>query len=1091
MSKLTLCLIIFFNIHATAKVYSQTRVTLNVKSAGFKEIASRIEKQSSYRFVFSERKIPSSKKFDVNVHDMPVHDLLNMILKSSGYSYKEFNDGLIVIVPVSQNANQIALTGKVVNESGSPLGGVTVKVKGNAKLGVVTDMNGIFSINVPNDAVLEINYVGYQSKEVTVNGQTSLNISLTPINKDLNDVVVVGYGTQKKLDLTGAVSSVSGKDVNWKPVGQLSESLQGMMPGVTITQGGGQPGVDQGTIRIRGIGTLNDNSPLVLVDGVQSDINDVDPNDVASISVLKDAAAASIYGVRAANGVIIITTKRGESGKAKLAYSNDFGWQKTARLSKFVGAQEYMKLTNLMHENSGGGDIYTADDIAAYNNANRNTDKYPDNYWLKDILTGNGFQQQHSVSLSGGNDNAKYRLSTNYFDQNGLISNMDYERLTIRLNTNIKVNDKLSVSADIAARIGDRTEPQDIGGSGSAWSQFGQAAVMNPLIVNKYSDGTWGIGRGDGNPIRLQQEGGISDYKDNLITGNFRGDYEIIKGLTLSGIVSANYETQYNSLHTVAMTYYDFFNNHAVIATKGLNAADKQSDNNWFKNYQGLLTYTHQFGSHSLTILGGMSKLTQRDDYLEGYRSGIPSSELDQLDAGATSTQTNNGTAGEYGLLSYFGRVNYAYKEKYLFEANLRNDGSSRFAQGQKWGLFPSFSAGWRISSEDFMRNVKFVQNLKLRGSWGELGNDAIGNYPYQSIYDLSHNYPFGGTLAPSSGLSTYPNSRITWETTKMTDIGLDFTTLSGKLNVTYDWYNKKTDNILLKLPILESVGLAAPYQNAGVVQNKGWELNVTYNNRIGSDFKYNITANLSDVKNKILDLKGADQITTANENPGEITTGKVTGQPIDAYFGYISQGIFQSESQVANHAFQSSQTGAGDLIYKDIDGNDTVNANDRVYLGSNIPRYTFGLNIGMGYKGFDLTAFFQGVGKVSVNTVVMRRAPINSDGNFKAIHEDSWTPENTDATFPRIVNTLQNYSSSSYWIQNGAYVRLKSLQLGYKLPSKLLSKAGVSNLRVFVSGQNLFTWSKLESDIDPEAPNENRYYPQVKVYTFGINVNF
>jgi len=1087
MSKLTLCLIILFNLRAAAKVYSQTNVTLDIKNARFKEVVSKIEEQTSYHFVFSERKFPASAKFDLDVKNMPVPKVLDMMLKNSGYAYKEFGDHLIVIA----SANQETITGKIVNESGQPLSGASVKVQGNEKIWALTNMDGIFSLKAPADAVLEITYVGYKSITVPVNGQSSLTISLTPINKDLNDIVVVGYGTQKKLDLTGSVSSLSGSDINWKPVGQLSEALQGMMPGVTVTQSSGQPGLDQGTVRIRGIGTLNDNSPLVLVDGVQSDMNDVDPNDVASISVLKDAAASSIYGVRAANGVILITTKRGKSGKAKVSYSNDFGWQYPARLSKFVGAQEYMKLTDLMHINSGGDSIYSASAIAQYDNPDRNTDLYPDNYWLKKILTGSGFQQQHSVSVAGGSDNVKYRLSTNYLDQDGLIHNMNFQRVTIRLNTNIQVTKKLSISADMSARIGDRTEPQDIGGSGSAWSQFGQAAVMNPLIVDQYSDGTWSVGRGDGNPIRLQQEGGIYDYKDNLITGNFRGDYEIVKGLTLSGIVSANYETAFNSTHNIAMTYYDFFNDHSVIATKGQNDIKKESDNYWFKNYQGLLTYKHQFGKHSLTVLAGMSKLTETGDTLTGYRLGIPNSTLDQINAGSANGQATTGYAGEYGLLSYFGRVNYSYKEKYLFEANLRNDGSSRFAPGQKWGLFPSFSAGWRISSEDFMKNVNFIQNLKLRGSWGELGNDAIGNYPYQSVYNLNNNYPFGGTLYPGSELSTYPNNGLTWETTKMTDLGLDLTILSGKLNITYDWYDKNTDNILLNLPIPQFVGLAPTVQNAGAVQNKGWELNIAYNGSIGKDFKYNIAANLSDVKNKVTDLKGADQTQTAQENPGEITTGTITGYPIGGYWGYVSQGIFQTQQQVANHATQTAQTGPGDLIYKDVNGDGKIDANDYVYLGSNIPRYTYGLNIGMNYKHFDLSAFFQGVGKVSVNTVVMERAPINSDGNFKTIHEDSWTPENTDATFPRLVNTLQNYSSSSFWVQSGAYVRLKSVQIGYTLPDNILNKTGISSLRVFVSGQNLFTWSKLESDIDPEAPNENRYYPQVKVYTFGLNVNF
>jgi TonB-linked SusC/RagA family outer membrane protein len=1086
--KLTTLLLFAGLLQLSAKSFSQVRLSLNYKSAPIEKVFKAIGRKSHYTFLYKDNMIPE-KKIDIHVVDMPVPEIMNRLLAGTSLSYRILSNKLIVITHQNEQVSDTTIQGRVLSASGEPLNGVSIGMKGST-LGTVTNAAGQFSLTVPLDAVLEVRYLGYTTRDITVKGRKQFNIALQPSSSSLNEVVVVGYGSQRKSDLTGAVSEVKADEVNWKPVGQLSEALAGVASGVTVTQGSGQPGEDQGTIRIRGIGTLNNNDPLVLIDGVQSSINDIDPNDIATISILKDAAAASIYGVRAANGVILVTTKRGQKGKPKVSYSDYFGWQKPTRLSKFVGAQQYMKLINLMHKNSGSGAVYSDADIAAYDDPNRDVNKYPDNYWLKKVLTGSGFQQQHSLAVSGGGDHIKYRFSTNYLDQKGLIQNMDYSRLTVRLNTNIEVTSKLSFTADMAAKLGDRKEPQD-NGEGSAWFQFGQAAVMNPTIVDKYTDGTWGIGRGDGNPIRIQQEGGIFDYKDNLITGNFRADYKLLKGLTLSGVASVNYEIGFNSLHDVALTYYNFFDNHSVIATKGQNDVTKQYTDYWFKDFQGLAHYTRQVGQHHFSLLAGISRLTERNDNLSGYRKGLPNGELEQIDAGASEGQTASGTASEYGLLSFFGRLNYAFKNKYLLEANIRRDGSSRFAPGQKWGVFPSFSLGWRISSEGFMQQVRFIQDLKLRGSWGKLGNDAIGDYPYQSIYDLNNSYPFGGTLNAGAGLDTYPNSSLSWETTKMTDVGLDFTMLSGRLSVTYDYYIKNTDDILLQLPIPQTVGLSAPYQNAGAVQNKGWELNVAYNGKIGKDLTFRVGANLSDVRNKITDLKGADQIQTTNNNPGEITRATKTGLPIGAFYGYIAQGIFQSQDQVDKHAQQGGQTGPGDLIYKDQNGDNQINASDYVYLGSDIPRYTYGINVNLGYRNFDLTAFFQGVGKVDINTVVLKRAPINSDNNFKTIHEDSWTPDNPDASFPRLVSTLQNYASSSYWIESGAYLRLKSLQLGYTLPEKILSHSGFSGLRVFVSGQNLLTWSGLEKDIDPEAPDDYRYYPQVKVFTFGVNVNF
>lgn len=1093
--KLTIALILVFNLNSFAKTYSQTKITLDVHGTELKKVLSMIEKQSDYHFLFSDRRLPADKKVDITAKNEDVLAVLRRMLTGAGFAWYELNNKLIVITQAGRGQVTIPITGRVLSDKGVPLAGASIRIKGTS-IGIATDSSGNFSLNVDNgDAVLIVSYLGYQPLEVPVSRQ-SMTITLQPSQSSMDDVVVVGYGEQKKIDLTGSVANLSGdKDLSWKPVGQVSEALQGTVSGLTVTQGSGQPGADQGTIRIRGIGTFNDNDPLVLVDGVQYNINDVDANDIASVSVLKDAAAAAIYGIRAANGVILITTKRGSSGRSHIAYSDYFGWQKPTRLSDYVGAQEYMKLSNELYENSGSAAVFTDSVINQYNNPNRNLDLYPDNDWIRMILLGSGFQQQHSLSLTGGAQNIKYRFSTNYFDQKGLIENMNFQRLTVRLNTDINVTKRLTFSADISARLADQTQPQD-NGTGSAFFQFAEANIMNPTLVNKYSDGTWGIGRGDGNPIRVQQQGGIYDYKSNLFTGNFRATYDLVKGLTLTGLAQVNYTSDYNSLNTIALPYYNFFTTpHTPFNPIGQNTVTKEYGGAWFRDFQGLAEYHKAIGEHSFKLLAGLSSLSQRFDSLTGYRLNLTSTTLTQLGAYGANGETNTGTANEYDLVSFFGRLNYAYKDKYLFEANLRRDGSSRFFPGQQWGTFPSFSAGWRISSEDFMLNQNVFQDLKLRGSWGELGNDntlaatggLLTNYPYQSTYVLG-SYPFGGTLNPTTALNAVPNNGLTWETTKMTDVGVDMTVLQKHLDVTFDYYVKNTDNILYQLPIPLSVGLPASYQNAFSMQNRGWELSANYHGKAGHDFSYNVGFNLSDVLNKITNMRGADYEST---NSNGITQGYETGMPVGAYYGYQAQGIFKTAADVSSHPTPSGTVGPGDLIYKDQNKDGTIDAKDWVYLGSNIPRYTYGVNLGASFKGFDLSALFQGVGKVDVNDMIMRGGPTSRDNNFKSFMANAWTAANPNATYPRLSTGKQNYTSSSYWIQSAAYLRLKSVQIGYTIPARWLPKSSFTRVRFYVSGQNLFTISKLEKDIDPEALNDNRYYPQVKTYTFGANVDF
>ncbi len=1077
--KLMCTFLLLFQLQAFSEVNAQKTVSLKEKSISLAELLEKLEKQSEYRFVYNENELLKNSVVDISVSNEPVEKVLSRTFSKKGISYSVLENNLIVI---NNAAKRQLLSGKVLDENGAPIPGVSIRVE-NANRGTVSNAQGEYELEVNSDEVLIFSYVGYLTERITFNGQTPLNTTLKLSAEGLDEVVVVGYGTQKKVNLTGSVATVKTEDLNRQPVGQASQALQGLSPGLTVTTNSGQPGRDQGTLRIRGIGTLNDESPLILVDGIRYDnsisLNDIDADDIENISVLKDAAAASIYGVRAANGVILVTTKRGATGKTQVSYGNYFGWQDAIRTPDYVGARDFMTLVNQMYANVGRTPEYSQERIGAYDDPNRDPIAHPDNYWFGDILQGSGFQQKHSLSLAGGSDKTKYRLSTNYFDQKGLIKNMDFERLTVRLNTDFKISDQLDLNADISGRFSQRDELQ--ASDGSAWFQFGQANRINPLQSAKDENGNWRALRGENNVLRLQEEGGIFGNNDRLITSNFRLNYRPAEGLVLSAIASNNFQNQYISNHTKEFNYVN------SSAPLGRNEITKTSIGYTNQNYQALAEYGKVTGDHDFKALAGASYLAQKTDSLSATRVNLPNGDLKEINAGAEDGQLAFGTAREYTLISFFGRINYAYKGKYLLEANIRRDGSSRFSDTQRWGWFPSASVGWRLSEESFMDNVSFVQDLKIRGSYGRLGNDAIGDYPYQSPYILN-SYPFGGILNQTAGLNLYPSMGLTWETTDVANIGLDFT-VGRKLTVNFDYFDKRTRDILLRLPIPSYVGLEPNYQNAAVVKNRGWELALNYNEQIGDDFKFDIGFNLSDVRNELIDLRGTDFNSTDGNG---VNRGNYVGRPIGAFYGYVADGIYQTADQVAASPVISGTVAPGDLIYRDLN-NDGVfdNVSDFVFLGSDIPRYNFGLTLGATYKHFDFNAFFQGVGKVDINTLNLERAPINTDGNFRSAWLNAWTPENTSSDYPRLATYQNNYQPSSFWIQNGSYIRLKNLQIGYRVPKAVLSGTFVNNLRIFASGQNLFTITGLPKDLDPESPNDNRYYPQVRTLTFGLNANF
>ncbi|MCE5180072.1 MAG: TonB-dependent receptor [Porphyromonadaceae bacterium] len=991
-------------------------------------------------------------------------------------------------------AQQKSVSGNITDKNGLPLAGVTIVVKGTTH-GTVSDANGNYLITgVDSDDLLIFSFVGMETQEIKVGSQTRIDITMQEEAIALEEVVAVGYGIQKKINLTGAVESVNSERINWKPVGQTSMALQGVAPGVTITQNSGQPGKDGGTIRVRGIGTLGTagQDPLVLIDGIEGKINTVDPNDIENISILKDASSAAIYGSRAANGVILITTKRADNKKISVSYDGYIGWQDPTDMPEIVSGLDHMLLLNEANRNLGQTITFQESYIEEYRK-NAPSDLYPDTDWQKLTLTNNGLMQNHSFNVSGGTDFIKLRSSIIHFEQNGLIPNTGYNRNSFRLNTDIQALETLAFKFDI--RGSDELQYEPSAGVSNIFFDMNGRIPRN--MEGLLSDGRYGQGWLGSNPIAEANDSGKANLRMQTITLNFQGIWTPVGGLDISFMYAPEfYSSFYKEFTHTINTYYG--DGRLAYLNPNMSSLTQRSIRTKTDNVRALVNYTKNIKNNNFAVLAGFEQIEYLYESFQGYRENFPLENYQLLSLGSEINQQADGSGNEFALRSYFGRFNYNFKEKYLFEANLRYDGSSRFASGNKYGWFPSFSAGWRISEENFLNSSKTIDNLKLRLSWGELGNQNIGNYPFASSVALTKGYILNEVAVAGASLTELGNTEISWETTEMLNAGLDITFLD-KFSATGDFYIKNTRDILLQLPIPMTVGLTEPYQNAGKVRNTGWDLSLTHFNTV-NDFKYDVTFALSDVKNEIIDLKGTGPYI------GTYTI-RMEGQPIDAFYGFKSDGLFQTPDEVAEHATQfGGLVAPGDVKYVDqitvdTDGDGIADtgdgvitaAGDRVVLGSSIPRYTFSLNLNASYKGFDVSMFFQGVGKANgfrhesgvwafyVGSTAVKR------------HLDRWTPDNTDASYPRLTfNYPNNEQISDYWMLDAAYLRMKNLQLGYSLPSSLLEKSFIEHCRIYFSAQNLFTIDNFLDGFDVEAPNgSSGFYPMVKTFTFGINLKF
>lgn len=1071
------------------------KLTLNKENVRIKQVFNEIRKQTGYHVFYLPGMIDPNKRIEADFNNTPLGQVMERCLEGSLLTHVIDEQSIVIrkretppavgrLMLPAPAALQQTISGQVTDTTGAPLPGVSVQVKGTGS-GSITDVDGRYEIpSVADDAVLVFSFIGFASQEVPVGDRSQVDVTLRIEGSQLDEVVVVGYGTQKRSSLTSAVSDINGEELTKRPVANASQALQGLAPGVTIMDRGGAPGKSNATIRIRGVTTLGSNEPLIIVDGVEQELQDINPNDIETVTVLKDAASTAIYGSRAANGVVVITTKRGRAGALSVNYNGYYAVQQSVYNPEHMGLEDFMNLENTAAVNAGQDPKYSQQEIQDWVNASDRY-KYPlPNVWFDEFLDP-APQQNHTISLSGGTEQIKTLLSVNYYRQDGIIPTSESDKKEVRLNTDFKVSERISLSGDFNYRIKDYSAPlhEDLA--------FRYMLSGSNFAVPQYPDGTYGLGSENYSPLVTAIMDGTSDFVENYGFVNLKGNVKIIEGLTFSTQYAGRYREFYRKDFANAYEIRDYYNKDNILKSVGPNSLTEIRLNSKEYTLNNLLIYNGLWGDHGLNATLGYSQISHDADTLSATRNNFYNNDIQSISQGSDDSRDNDGYDYDWGLRSYFGRFTYNYKSKYFVEASARYDGSSRFTGDNKYSFFPSFSGAWRISEEPFWAPLKSVVNeLKLRGSWGKTGNQAVGLYSYfETLAAL--NYNFGGEGVQGIMQQALANQALTWETTTQTDLGIDLELLGGKVGLNFDYYMKETEGILLELPIPSVIGLSAPPQNAGVVQNKGWELAITHRHNTG-DFNYSITANLADVKNKIISLAGTGPYISGG--PNEILTIRQEGLPIDAYYGYRTQGFFQTEEEVENYPVFDPATGPGDVKYIDINEDGAINSEDYVMIGSSIPRYTFGLNLNMGYKNFDLNLFLQGVGKVNGLPSGAFREQGNWGGFALASGLDYWTPENTDAAFPRPkAQTIHNSQMSDFWMIDASYVKLKNLQIGYTLPADLTGKLSLERLRVYVSGSNLFTISEATKwGLDPEFPSGRlNYYPQVSLYTLGLNVTF
>ena len=1075
-----------FCLHAEHAI--SQKITLQGDNLSLKDYLNTIEKQTEYLFIY-DAGVNVNKKISVNMVGKSIKEVLDNFSALLGLSYSQKGSYIVLSSHKIKETSALlvdrqkkTITGVVTDEMGEPIIGANVIEKGTTN-GIITDIDGKFTLEVAPGAVVQVSYIGYNTQEVKIGNQSALAIRLVEDTQALSEVVVVGYGVQRKVTTTGAVTKLEGDEINKMTVVNATKALQGLSPGITVVDRGGAPGSDDPEIYLRGVGTTGNAKPLV--DGIEMSLSQIPSSEIENISVLKDAASASIYGSRAAHGVILVTTKRGKEGKVKLSYDGTIGFQDRAVKAEQVSAREYMTMVNEALVNSGGSIQYSEDDILA---TERGDDPYNHSYlnWGNEVYKPT-YITQHTLNLTGGSEVGRYLVSFDYLDQPGLIENTEYQRYSYRVNTDLNIGKMLKVSSDVTYRHIDRLWSESLGSvQYEVWS-------MQPTSPVKYENGDYRLDKQNRNAISLMDMDVVGEdrYNKDVVYGQVKADFEPIKDLVFTGMASLNGSWDRRKIH---YKNYKYYNEAGELVTQRNNPNSvKDSRNNSYQmTLRFLANYKKRFGDdHDLALLYGMEQISYRNYYSMAQRKDLISDALPDVSLGSAGSQFAEGYPTKWGINSFFGRVNYGFKDKYLFEANIRTDGSSRFAKGHKWGVFPSFSAAWRISEEGFVKNLGFVDNLKLRASWGQTGNERIDAFMYLPQYNTS-NVVMNGSLVSAVYQKKMANPDVTWETVEQTNIGLDFGFLNNTIYGELDWYSKDTKDILLALGIPHFIGLDAPEQNAGVVRNSGIEAMAGFRKTFG-EFTFNTSFNLAYNKNEWVDRGGDDK----NISGYNIQT---IGSPLNAFYIYQADGLIANEQEY-RAKYKSDPRGmsdlhAGDVKLVDTNNDGTIDPDDRQIFASNIPKFTYGWNISGEYKGFDLSLLFQassGANRMMYGEWI--EGP--SYEAFTGIHfRDRWTEENRNgnAEMPRLeaANNRNASTYNSFFLKKTNYLRLKNAQLGYTFSKGITDKLRITKLRLYVSGSNLLTFSSLYQGLDPEGKSDRiNDFPPLKIVNFGVNIIF
>lgn len=1069
------------------------RVSITKSNANLEEILSEIESQTDYLFIYNNQ-VDINKKLSIKVKNKPVSDVLDNLLKNMGVSYAMEGTHIVLTkktenpIPVQQQTKNV--NGTVVDVNGDPVIGANVVVKGTTN-GTITDIDGRFTIDADAKSVLNVSYIGYLTKEIAVGNQQTVRIVLLEDTKTLDEVVVIGYGTQKKADLTGSVANVSAEKLNTQSNANIGQALQGKIAGVDIVSQGGSPGA--GTrIMVRGIGTLNNAAPLYIVDGMyMSGIDHINPNDIASIDVLKDASSAAIYGSRAANGVIIVTTKEGSNteGKPIVDLSINAGVALVSKKLDMLDAQGWSKVTSVARRAVGKPVLDMGTDLAGK----------PDNNW-QDIMFRPALMQNYNASIKGGGKYSTYYTGLGYFNQDGVVKGTNYERYTLQSKNDYKKG-IFSAGTNVLLTF-NHDKPLHEESRGGMVGTILQALPT----LEKYDEtrtGGYGGLYGDvanlPNPLGMIDDNLMNRYSENMkVYANIYAQLELYKGLKYRLNLTPDFDFYRYKKY---LNEYDF-----GITTNSVTQLTERQTRRRNILVENLLTYDQTFGDHKISILAGYTYQDSRFRHLQAYGENLPQG-LEEIDASTTS-RSNEGYSNRSVLTSILGRVFYSYKNKYLITATIRRDGSSKFGKNNRYGNFPSASVGWNMAEEQFMDNFSWLDQLKIRGGYGVLGNQEIDNYQYSSTITTGINYPDGnGGLIQGAFPKDFANPDIKWESTAMTNVGIDFVAFNNRLSITADWYVKNTKDILLTVPIpISSGGANDPVRNAGKIRNKGFEFNVAWNTNVNSDLSYGVSVLGSFNKNEVTAMGTGSQAIWGGATNQNINTCKtMAGYPIGSYWLIPTDGYFNSEAEVEAYSKDGVKiqpnAQAGDIRFKDTNGDGTIDDKDRVFCGSPFPDFTFSVNGNITWKNFDASVTLQGVvGNKIYNATRQTLEDVTKGTNFLASTLDYWTPENLNAAHPRLTWDDPNRNTraeSDRYLENGSYLRLRNLQLGYTFPQQWF-RGYIEKVRVYANAENLFTitgYSGYTPDVNADNARyrgfDNFIYPTNRVFMLGLNVTF